>query len=57
MKIKMQYFMILFLISVQTEVELPEPPTTGKPAVGIDLSLVRLATVSDSTEIPPVEGM
>jgi putative transposase len=42
-----------WFVSVHAEVEIPDPTTTGKEAVGIDLGLVRLATVSDGT---PVEN-
>lgn len=38
-----------WFVSVQVEMEIPEPAPDGKPAAGIDLGLTRLATVSDGT--------
>ena len=38
-------------VSVQAEVEIPDPSTAGKPVVGVDLGITRLATLSDGTEI------
>jgi len=40
-----------WFVSVQAEVEIPDPPATGKPVVGVDLGISRLATVSDGDSI------
>jgi len=40
-----------WFVSVQAEVEIPDPPAAGKPVVGVDLGITRLATLSDGTEI------
>ena len=40
-----------WFVSVQVELEIADPQVTGKPAVGVDLGIVRLGTVSDGTEI------
>jgi len=40
-----------WFVSVQVELEIPAPQVTGKPAVGVDLGIARLGTVSDGTEI------
>jgi putative transposase len=40
-----------WFVSVQAEVETPDPEATGKPAAGVDLGIRRLATVSDGTGI------
>jgi putative transposase len=40
-----------WFVSVQAEVEIPDPQGTGKPAVGVDLGIARLGMVSDGTQI------
>jgi len=40
-----------WFVAVQVELEIPVPQAAGKPAVGVDLGIVRLGTVSDGTEI------
>jgi putative transposase len=40
-----------WFVSVQVELGIPDPQVTGKPAVGVDLGIARLGTVSDGTEI------
>jgi putative transposase len=40
-----------WFVSLQVEIEMPEPETAEKPVAGIDLGIVRLATVSDGTGI------
>jgi putative transposase len=40
-----------WFVSVQVEIEIPEPETAEKPVAGIDLGIVRLATVSDGMRI------
>jgi putative transposase len=36
-----------WFVSVQCEVEIPEPVRSGKPVCGVDLGIARLATISD----------
>ena len=38
-----------WFVSIQVEMEIPDPDPEGKPVAGIDLGLTRLATVSDGT--------
>jgi putative transposase len=40
-----------WFVSVQVEIEMPEPETAEKPVAGIDLGIMRLATISDGTGI------
>jgi putative transposase len=40
-----------WFVSVQVKIEMPEPEKAEKPIAGIDLGIVRLATVSDGTRI------
>ena len=40
-----------WFVSVQAEVEIPDPQEAGKPVVGVDLGITRLATLSDGTSI------
>ncbi|MCL5999320.1 MAG: transposase [Chloroflexi bacterium] len=40
-----------WFVSVQVEMELPDPHETHQPVVGVDLGITRLATVSDGTGI------
>ena len=40
-----------WFVSVQVELDLPDLGQTAKPVAGIDLGIVRLATVSDGTRI------
>jgi putative transposase len=40
-----------WFVSVQVELEIPDPSMAGKPAVGVDLGIARLGMVSDGTEI------
>lgn len=40
-----------WFVSVQVEMEIPDPEGTGKPVAGVDLGIARLATVSDGVEI------
>jgi putative transposase len=40
-----------WFISVQAEVDIPDPEATQKPVVGIDLGIARLGTMSDGTQI------
>jgi len=36
-----------WFVSVQCEVEIPEPARSGKPVCGVDLGVARMATISD----------
>lgn len=38
-----------WFVSVQVEMDQPEPPKTAKPVAGVDLGILALATVSDGT--------
>ena len=40
-----------WFVSVQVEIEMPEPETAEKPVAGVDLGILALATVSDGTRI------
>jgi len=41
-------------VSIQVELEVPEPVHSSKTEVGIDLGVVRFATISDGTVIEPI---
>lgn len=43
-------------VSIQVEVEVSEPVHPSKSEVGIDLGVVRLATISDGTIIEPINS-
>ena len=43
-------------ISIQVEIEISEPVHASKTAVGIDLGIVRFATISDGTIIEPISS-
>jgi putative transposase len=40
-----------WFVSVQVEMDLPDPQATYRPAVGVDLGVLALATISDGTMI------
>jgi putative transposase len=40
-----------WFVSVQVEIEMPEPETAEKPAAGVDLGILALATFSDGTRV------
>jgi putative transposase len=40
-----------WFVSVQIEMNQPDPPETARPVVGVDLGVLALATVSDGTRI------
>jgi len=41
-----------WFVSVQVEMDIPDPLLTSKPSAGVDLGIKALATVSDGTVIP-----
>jgi putative transposase len=40
-----------WFVSIQVEMEIPEPKATYRPTVGVDLGILALATISDGTRI------
>jgi putative transposase len=44
-------------VSIQTELETAEPVHPHSSIVGIDMGIVNLATLSDGTVIPPINGL